>query len=161
MEMFEINLTSVVQLMSFLLLLYILKKFLYDKYFEITDARKEKIEGEIKKAESLRKEAEEYKEQAKIELQKIRERTDEIIKKAKEEAEKIIIDAQIKAEDEADKILKSAREQIKRERAEMLSEVEQKAGELAIVLAMKILKGALDEKAKKEYLIKVLKESEK
>jgi len=161
MEMFEINLTSVVQLMSFLLLLYILKKFLYDKYFEITDARKDKVEEEIKKAEDLRREAEEIKKIANEELRSVRERAEEIINKSKEEAEKIINDAKQRAESEANKILISAKEQIERERAEMISEVERKAGEVAVVLAMKILKGTLDEKAKKEYLMKILKGSEK
>ncbi|QTA37173.1 F0F1 ATP synthase subunit B [Thermosipho ferrireducens] len=157
MDMFEINLTSVIQLMSFLLLLYILKVFLYDKYFETLDARKKKIEDEINAAEKLRKDAEKIKEEATKELHEIREKAEEIIKKAKEEAKKIIEDAKTKADDEADKILISAREQIERERIEMIKEVEEKAGELAIALAFKILKGTLDEKAKREYLLKILK----
>ncbi|ABR30166.1 ATP synthase subunit B [Thermosipho melanesiensis] len=161
MDMFEINITSVIQLMSFFLLLYILKKFLYDKYFEVMDARKEKIEGEIKKAEQLRKEAEELKKEAKGELIKIRESADSIIKKAKEEAEEIVNNAKKKAEAEAEKILVSAKEEIKNEREAMIKEVEQRVGEIAVVLAMKILKGTLDEKAKREYLMKILKEHEK
>lgn len=161
MDMFEINLTSVIQLMSFLLLMYILKKFLYDKYFETMDARREKIQGEIEKAEKLRKEAEELKEQRIKELKQIRSEADVIIKKAKDEAENIINSAKKRAEDEAAKIIASARDEIERERSEMLKEVEQKVGEIAVVLAMKILKGTLDEKAKREYLMKVLKGSEK
>ncbi|ANQ53404.1 F0F1 ATP synthase subunit B [Thermosipho sp. 1070] len=161
MDMFEINLTSVIQLMSFLLLLYVLKVFLYDKYFQVMDERKEKIEGEIKKAEQLRKEAEELKLQSQEELRKLRENADSIINKAKEEAEKIVQDAKKKAEFEGEKIITAAREEIKREKEEMLKEVEQKVGEVAVVLAMKILKGTLDEKAKREYLIKMLKEKEK
>ncbi|MBT1247244.1 MULTISPECIES: F0F1 ATP synthase subunit B [unclassified Thermosipho (in: thermotogales)] len=161
MDMFEINLTSVIQLMSFLLLLYVLKVFLYDKYFQVMDERKEKIEGEIKKAEQLRKEAEKLKLQSQEELRKLRENADSIINKAKEEAEKIVQNAKKKAEIEGEKIITAAREEIKREREEMLKEVEQKVGEIAVVLAMKILKGTLDEKAKREYLIKMLKEKEK
>jgi F-type H+-transporting ATPase subunit b len=161
MDMFEINLTSVVQLMNFLLLLYFLKKFLYDKYFEVMDARKEKIEGEIAKAEQLRKEAEELKNEATEELRKIRSEADSIIKKAKDEAENIISDAKKKAEDEASKIIAAAKDEIERQRAEMIKEVEQRVGEIAVALAMKVLKGTLDEKAKREYLVKVLKGSEK
>ncbi|HCF38933.1 MAG TPA: ATP synthase F0 subunit B [Thermosipho africanus] len=161
MDMFEINLTSVVQLMSFLLLLYFLKKFLYDKYFEVMNARKEKIEGEIAKAEQLRKEAEELKNEATEELRKIRSEADSIIKKAKDEAENIISDAKKKAEDEASKIIAAAKDEIERQRAEMIKEVEQRVGEIAVALAMKVLKGTLDEKAKREYLVKVLKGSEK
>jgi len=161
MDMFEINLTSVVQLMNFLLLLYFLKKFLYDKYFEVMDARKEKIEGEIAKAEQLRKEAEKLKNEATEELRKIRSEADSIIKKAKDEAENIISDAKKKAEDEASKIIAAAKDEIERQRAEMIKEVEQRVGEIAVALAMKVLKGTLDEKAKREYLVKVLKGSEK
>ncbi|MDP0971779.1 ATP synthase F0 subunit B, partial [Klebsiella pneumoniae] len=61
--MIEINLTAVLSILNFLLLYFVLKKVLFDKFFDIIKQRKEKIKGEIAQAEKLRKEANALKEE--------------------------------------------------------------------------------------------------
>jgi len=65
------------------------------------------------------------------------------------------------AEKEAERVLANAKIEIERQTQEALSQVQTVATELAISLVIKVLKGTLDEKAKREYLINVLKEYEK
>ncbi len=161
MDFFEINLTAVVQLLGFLFLLWILNKLLYKPFLGMMEKRKEKIEGEILEAEKLRKQAEEIKKNAEEELKNARIRAEQIIASANSESEKIIEEAKQKAQKEAEKILRNAYLEIEKQKQEALAQVQTIATELAINLAMKVLKGTLDEKAKREYLAKVIKEYEK
>ncbi|MCX7653278.1 MAG: F0F1 ATP synthase subunit B [Fervidobacterium sp.] len=161
MDFFEINLTAVMQLMSFGFLLWMLNKLLYKPFFSMMEKRREKIENELSEAEKIRKQADEMRKQAEEELKSARTKADQIISSANSEADKIIQQAKLKAQKEAEKILENAQLEIERQKQEVLSQIQTIATELAINLAMKVLKGTLDEKAKREYLTKVIKEYEK
>jgi len=156
MGLLEFNWTSVIMLMTFGLLVYFLNKFLYEPFLEMMDKRKEKIEGEIKNAENLRKEAEELKKKAEKELEEASKRAQSIVERAEKEAEMIISEAREKAKVEAQRIIESGKRQVEMEMVRAMEDLRRRAGELAVTLAMKILSGILDEKAKKEYLIKML-----
>ncbi|HIP91864.1 MAG TPA: ATP synthase F0 subunit B [Thermotoga sp.] len=157
MGFLEFNWTSVIMLMTFGLLVYFLNKFLYKPFLEIMDRRKEKIEGEIKNAENLRKEAEELRKKAEEELKEASRRAQNIVERAEKEAEAIINEAREKAKIEAQRIVESGRKQVEMEMIKAMEDLRKRAGELAVTLAMKILSGILDEKAKREYLMRMLK----
>jgi F-type H+-transporting ATPase subunit b len=161
MDLFEINLTAVVQLLSFLFLLWMLNKLLYKPFFSIMDKRREKVEKDLSEAEQLRKQAEEMKKLAEEELKNARQRAEQIIAVAERDAEKLIEDAKARAQKEAEKIISNAQAEVERQKQEVISQVQGMATELAISLAMKVLKGVVDEKAKKEYLMKIIREYEK
>ena len=155
-QLINFNWTSVVQLLMFLLLMYILYKLLYKPFFNITEERKRKVEEDLKEAERARKEALALREEMEHELAEARKVADEIVNKAKNEAENIINEAKVKAKDEAERIIESAKREVAIEKEKMVEEIKQKAGELAVALSLKILSGVLDEKAKKEYLMKMI-----
>ncbi|HCI28868.1 MAG TPA: F0F1 ATP synthase subunit B [Fervidobacterium sp.] len=161
MDLFEINLTSVVQLLSFIFLLWMLKKLLYKPFFSMMDERKKRVEGDLAEAENVRKRAEELEKMAQNELKEARAKSDQIVAIANNRAEEIIEEAKQKAQREAEKVLSTAQLEIERQKQEALAQVQSVATELAISLVIKVLKGTLDEKAKREYLINVLKEYEK
>ncbi len=161
MDFFQINLTAVVQLLSFLFLLWTLNKLLYKPFLSMMDKRKEKVEGDLLEAENARKRAEELQKEAENVLKEARTKSDQVLSAANIQAEKVIEEAKEKAEKEAERILANAQIEIERQKQEALSQVQTVATELAISLVMKVLKGTLDEKAKREYLINVLKEYEK
>ncbi len=161
MDLFEINLTAVVQLLGFLFLLWMLNKLLYKPFFSIMDKRREKIESDLAEAEQLRKSADAMKKQAEEELKAARQRAEQVIAAAEREAEKIIEDAKQRAQKEAEKIIINAQSEIERQRQETISQVQSIATEIAISLAMKVLKDVVDEKAKREYLMKIIREYEK
>lgn len=161
MDFFEINLTALVQLIHFGILLWILNKLLYKPFFSMMEKRREKIEGDLAEAEKMREYAHELKKAAEEELKQSRIRADQIISSAHAEADRIIQEAKSKAQKEAEKILENAKLEIEKERQEALKQVQTVATELAISLAMKVLKGTLDEQVKREYLTKVIREYEK
>ncbi|HOA16934.1 MAG TPA: F0F1 ATP synthase subunit B [Fervidobacterium sp.] len=161
MDFFQINLTAVVQLLSFLFLLWVLNKLLYKPFLSMMDKRKEKVEGDLLEAENARKRAEELQKEAENSLKEARARADQILSAANVQAEKVVEEAKERAEKEAERVLANAKIEIERQTQEALSQVQTVATELAISLVIKVLKGTLDEKAKREYLINVLKEYEK
>ncbi len=161
MDFFQINLTAVVQLLSFIFLLWMLNKLLYKPFLSMMDKRKEKVEGDLLEAENARKRAEELRKEAENSLKEARARADQILSAANVQAEKVVEEAKGRAEKEAERVLANAKIEIERQTQEALSQVQAVATELAISLVMKVLKGTLDEKAKKEYLINVFKEYEK
>jgi len=161
MDFFQINLTAVVQLLSFLFLLWVLNKLLYKPFLSMMDKRKEKVERDLLEAENARKRAEELQKEAENSLKEARARADQILSAANVQAEKVVEEAKERAEKEAERVLANAKIEIERQTQEALSQVQTVATELAISLVIKVLKGTLDEKAKREYLINVLKEYEK
>jgi len=68
----------------------------------------------------------------------------------------IISEAREKAKVEAQRIIESGKRQVEMEMVRAMEDMRRRAGELAVTLAMKILSGILDEKARKEYLMKML-----
>ncbi len=155
-QLINFNWTSVVQLLMFLFLMYVLYKLLYKPFFNITEERKRKVEEDLNYAERARKEADQLKKEMQQKLKEARERAEEIISKANKEAEKIISEAKEKAKQEAQKIIENAKREVEAEKLKAIEEVKKQAGEIAVALAVKILSGILDEKAKKEYLLKVI-----
>ncbi len=155
-QLINFNWTSVVMLLMLLILMYILYKLLYKPFFKIADERKKKIEEDMSSAERARKEAEELRNQVSEELKKARKTAEEIITKARKEAEEIVAKAKDEAKEEASRIIEAAKKQAEFEKEKVFEEVRSKAGELAVALALKILSGVLDEKAKREYLMKMV-----
>ncbi|ACM23020.1 MULTISPECIES: F0F1 ATP synthase subunit B [Thermotoga] len=159
MGFLEINWTSAAMLMLFVLMVYFLNKFLYTPFIEMAEKRKKKVESDLKSAEELKKEAEKMKEEAEKQLLEARQRADEIVESARREAETIVEDAREKAKKEAQSIIDSAKAQIEVEYKRALEQIQERAAELSVVMATKLLQRVFqDERAKREYLIKILKE---
>ncbi|MEJ5229480.1 MAG: F0F1 ATP synthase subunit B [Pseudothermotoga sp.] len=156
----ELNLTGIIQLLNFLILLFALYKLLYKPFTQIMDKRREKIEADLAQAERERKEALEMKKEAEQILVDARQVAEKIVSDAKQKSDELVNQARNQAREEAERIITSARAEIEMEKRQAMDEVEKKAGELAIALSMKILQGILDEKAKKEYLMNVLKKEQ-
>ena len=134
----------VVTLIGFLILYYIVAKYVVPAFEKIYQDRKEAIEGGLAKAEKAQAEAaaarDEYTQQlesARLEAQKIRE-------EARAEGEAIIADARERATAEAQRISDNALKAIEAERAAAVS-LRSEVGTLATTLAGKIVGEALND----------------
>ncbi|OAA28464.1 ATP synthase F0 subunit B [Kosmotoga arenicorallina S304] len=154
--MIELNLTSLIQLLNFLVLFFVLKKLLFDRFFDIVDKRKELVKSELEKAESLRKEAEKYKAEHQKELSEAHEKAAMIVAAAEKQAEKILFDAKDKAKAEAARILTTAEAQIVQEREKAMGEIQSVVIATAVEIALRILGKEMDEEARRHYTKKVM-----
>lgn len=135
------------QIVNFLLLLILLKKFAYGPILKMLESREEKIRKSLKNAEKIQLELSE------AETTKARE-----IARAKEEARKIIEAAYVTAQNANEKtmqetqtktreIVEKAKEEIRAEKDKSLREAEGQIADLALIIAEKILKRNLDANA--------------
>ena len=137
---------------SFLLLIFLVKKYAWGNISSVLDARAEKITNDIDGAEIARKKAEELASKREAELAGSRKEAKTIIENAKETAEKSKADILAEAKLEAGRLKDKANQEIAQNRAEALQSVKGEVADLTISLAGKIITQNLDSQAHKELI---------
>ncbi len=137
---------------SFLLLIFLVKKYAWGNITSILDQRAEKISSDIDGAEEARKKAEELASKREAELAGSRTEAKTIIENAKETAEKSKADILAEAKLEAGRLKEKANQEIAQNKAEALQSVKGDVADLTISLAGKIISQNLDSQAHKELI---------
>ena len=137
---------------SFLLLIFLVKKYAWGNLTNILDERAEKISSDIDGAEEARKKAEELASKREAELAGSRTEAKTIIENAKGTAEKSRADILAEAKLEAGRLKEKANQEIAQNKAEALQSVKGDVADLTISLAEKILSKNLDSQAHKELI---------
>lgn len=105
----------VLQAIAFLILVWLLAKFVYPVFVRIIDERQEKIEAGTKAAAEAEKKAGEAKDEVAQLMKEARKEASEIVATAKEEANAAIEKSEQKAKARAEKIVEVAQEQIEKD----------------------------------------------
>ena len=137
---------------SFLLLIFLVKKYAWGNISSVLDERAEKISSDIDGAEEARKKAEELASKREAELAGSRTEAKTIIENAKETAEKSKADILAEAKLEAGRLKEKANQEIAQNKAEALQSVKGDVADLTISLAGKIISQNLDSQAHKELI---------
>lgn len=137
---------------SFLLLIFLVKKYAWGNITSILDQRAEKISSDIDGAEEARKKAEELASKREAELAGSRTEAKTIIENAKETAEKSRADILAEAKLEAGRLKEKANQEIAQDKAEALQSVKGDVADLTISLAGKIISKNLDSQGHKELI---------
>ncbi len=103
------------QVVAFLILVFVLSKWVFPPLMKAVDARQEAIEAGAKAAEEAEKKAVEAEEQVKKALKEARDEAKEIVATAKDEATAMVADSEAKAKTRADKIVKDAHDQLEKD----------------------------------------------
>jgi F-type H+-transporting ATPase subunit b len=135
------------QIINFLILFLILRKFLFAPIVKMLGERKDKIAKGLKDAQSAQERLDEASAEAKKVVSKAMHEAQTIIASAKKEAEdqknKIIAEAQEKAT----KTIQEAKERAKAEEDKLVAHSKSRLGELVVVALEKILGTTQDEKS--------------
>ncbi len=131
--------TIVAEIINFLILVALLKYFLYDRIIGIADKREAKIAARFAEAEQKRAEAEEKAEAFHTKQQKLDEQREQLIAGAKEEAENRRRELLKRARQEVEAQKQQWQQTIQREQDSFLQELRRKAGQQAIALARRAL----------------------
>ena len=137
---------------SFLLLIFLVKKYAWGNLSSILDERAEKISSDIDGAEEARKKAEELASKREAELAGSRTEAKTIIENAKGTAEKSRADILAEAKLEAGRLKEKANQEIAQNKAEALQSVKGEVADLTVSLAGKIISQNLDGHAHKELI---------
>jgi len=145
--------------LSFSIVLFILKKFAWKPILSALKEREKSIEGALKSAEKAK--AEMAKMQADNEkiLAEARLERDKLIKEARQMKDKIVEDAKALAQAEGQKMIEAARLSINSEKKAAIKEIKDQVAVLSIQIAEKLIKDKLADNANQsEYIDKLLKD---
>jgi len=138
---------------SFLILLFLLRKFAWIPILSAVKNREESIEEAIQQAQKAREEMANLKADNERILNEARAERDQMLKEAREIRENMINESKNTAKVEAEKILTSARESIENEKKAAIIDLRNTVGTLAIEVAEKVLRDELSNKDKSKKLV--------
>ncbi|MCF6239964.1 MAG: F0F1 ATP synthase subunit B [Bacteroidales bacterium] len=145
--------------LTFLVVLYILKKFAWGPILSSLKEREDSIEEALESAQKAREEMGKLQADNEKILAEARNERSKMLKEAKELQQKMIEEAKQKAAKEADKMIESARRAIENEKEAAIGEMKENIASLSVLIAEKILKKQLDDpKKQKELMDQYLKD---
>jgi F-type H+-transporting ATPase subunit b len=129
---------------AFAILFFFMWKWVLPRVSAILEERREKIQGELERAEQARVAADTELAEYRAKLANAREESNRIIEEARKTAEQLRRDLQGKAEQEAQATVVRAQEEIRAERDRVFQELRAQVGEIAVDLAGRIVGESLD-----------------
>jgi len=148
-------------LISFSIVLVILKKFAWKPILGALKEREEFIENSLTEARRAKEEMALLKHQNEDLMKDAQVEREKILKEARDMKNQIIADAKDKAKETGDKLIQQAREEIQSEKKAAVSEIKGQVASLSIEIAERILKTELAEDKKQKVLIDNLLEEVK
>lgn len=159
--MLDINIWNFIWSAVNLILLFILLKiFLFKPIGKIMDERTRAIQDDIDSAKKSKEEAEALKKEYNESISEAKEKAQEIIMKAHEDAESEKSVILKKSQEEADQLIIDANKTIENERRRVLSQAQTQIADLAIEAASKIIGENLDDEKNRRLVDKFLSEEE-
>lgn len=139
--------------LTFLLLVFLLKKFAWGPILTAVKDREESIDNALKSAEKAREEMKNLQADNEKILAEARAERDAMLKEGRELRDKTIDGAKEAAKEEAEKMIENAREQIEMQKRAAMTELKNQVAALSIDMAEKILRKELADAKKQEALI--------
>lgn len=138
---------------TFLILLFILKKFAWKPILGAVSSREESIKNALAAAEAARREMENLQADNERILQEARAEREAMMKEAREIKNKMIADAKEEAKASADKMIAQAQEAIAGEKKAAIAELKGQVASLSLEIAEKVVKQELANKSQQEKLV--------
>lgn len=154
----NINGTFIAQLISFLLLVWLLKAVAYKPLLKALDERKQLIDDSIGKAENELEEAKKYRSETEASLKKARDEAAEILNVAQKNSDAKAQEILAAAQSEAQVIREKAVADIRMEKEKAMAELREHVVTLSLLAAGKIIEQKLDEKSHHQLVDDVIKE---
>ena len=137
------------QILGFLLMVWILRRYAWGPVIGMLEARREKIAGEFKEADRLKGEAQALKARYDQEMKGIETQARQRMQEAVAEGQKVAAEVKTQAQKDAAVRLERAADEIMREREKAKEVLKQQVIGLSIRTAEKILRQKLDDPAQR------------
>jgi F-type H+-transporting ATPase subunit b len=132
-------------IVTFLLLLVVLRSVAWKPILTMLDEREQRINDALEEAERARQEADKQNEENRAALEQAQAEARQAISEGRELAERVAQEVRERAEGEAGQMLEQARRTIQQERDQAVQELRNQVADLAILATRKILDDQLDE----------------
>ncbi|HLR18776.1 MAG TPA: F0F1 ATP synthase subunit B [Staphylococcus sp.] len=151
--------TIIVTLLTFLILVALLKKFAWGPLKDVMDQREHDINKDIDDAE-----------QAKLNAQKLEEQNKQTLKETQDEVQRILEDSKVQARKQHEEIIheanirangmiETAQNEINSEKERAISDINNQVSELSVLIASKVLQKEISGQDQKELVEKYIKEA--
>ncbi len=148
------------QVVNFLILLFILKRFMYKPLLKVFEERKITISNNLKIAEQLEHQRQNIKEESDVQLKNASKEALEILAEASKTANQIVKDAHKKVENDIEVMLKKGKETLSQEREIMVQEVREELASLVVLGVTQVAGKVLNESDHKNIVSQTIKEIE-
>lgn len=149
------------QIVNFLIILVVLKKFFYKPIVKMLDDRKNKITESLKNADQISEKLQKTEEKTAEILEKARTQAQEIISEAKTESQRIFDEATKESKEAGEQILARTRLEIAKEKEAMKQEIEKDTMILVTGVVQKVLGKTLKPAEKQNLTQKAINEMSK
>lgn len=146
----------IAQIVNFVLLLIILQKVAYKPVLKMLKERSEKIEKSIKQAEKIEKELKNTEKIKLAEIKKAKEEAQKIINEAIKSSEKKSQEAVEKIKIKTQEVVEMAKREIRLEKENSIKEAKKEISDIALQIATKIIGNNIDDSRQKKLVDKAL-----
>jgi F-type H+-transporting ATPase subunit b len=136
-----------VGLIAFAIVFFFIVKFVMPRLKQVLAERESQIQGNLEKADEAKRAAESELADYRTQLAGARDEANRIIEEARKTAEQLRKDIQAKAEEESQATVARAQEEIRAERDRAFQDLRAQVGEIAVLLAGKVVDKELDQAA--------------
>jgi len=154
----QIDGTVIVELITFLIMLAILARYVYPEIVRLAEARQRAIAEQLREAEQSRAEAEQRLKEAEAELTDARQTAKSVIDAANKSGEQLRQELRQKAEEESKRTVEAARREIQAERDEAIRSVRRDVAGLVVSATEKVIGATLDDEKHRKLIDKAIEE---
>jgi F-type H+-transporting ATPase subunit b len=154
----DINGTVIVELITFLVMMAILARYVYPEVVRLAEARQRQVVEQLNEAEKARAAAEATLKDAEAKLNEARRTAQSVIDAASKSAEQLRQDLKQKAEEESRRLLESARKEIEAERLKAVQSVRSEVASLVVAATEKVIGETLDMTKHKQLINQAIEE---
>jgi F-type H+-transporting ATPase subunit b len=154
----EINGTVIVEILTFLLMLAILARYVYPRIVEVAEARQRAIAEQLQQAEHAKTEADAVLKEAQARLDEARKTAQGVIDGATKSGEQLRQELRQKADEEAKRTVDNARKQIVAEREQAIRSARTEVANLVVTATEKVIGENLDDRKHRELIDRAIEE---
>ncbi len=132
------------QLLAFVILIYLLQRFLYKPTLKMLDDRRNRISESMEQAEQIKRDNQEAAKRAEQIIGEAQAQVREMLAAANQQSQRTIAAAQAEAREQREKLLADAHAQIQTDTTRAKAELQREVGRLAIMAASKVVGKSLD-----------------
>lgn len=153
-----INGTVIVELVTFLVMLAVLARYVYPEIVKVAEARQRQIAEQLKEAEEARAAAEQRLKEAEEKLNDARKTAQGVLEAAAKSAEQLRQEMRQKAEAESKRTVEAARKEIEAERDQAVRSVRSEVASLVVAATEKVIGETLDDAKHRQLIDKAIAE---
>jgi F-type H+-transporting ATPase subunit b len=148
----------VTQILGFILVLWIMKRFAWKPLLKVLQERSDRVESQLNEAEKQRLDMEKLRQQYEDKLKDIEAEARAKLQEAARNAQRIASEIKEDARGDVKEMLGRARDEIERDRAEALVQLRNEVVDIAIKASGKVLRESLDTARHRKIVAEFIKD---